>query len=94
MADEKIVEYIAGLARISVEDEEKERLGIQLSKIIEYIDKLKEVDVRGIEPMRGLHTERNVFRKDEVEEFAGKEEILKNSPSSEDGCFKIHKVID
>ena len=94
MADKKKVEYLANLARIAITENQKSFLGSQLSKIIEYIDKLKELNVEGVEPMRGLHIPKNVFREDKVNPYSGKENILKNSPLREGDYFKVPKVIE
>lgn len=93
MADERNVEYIANLARIRIASEEKNSLEEQMSKIIGYIDKLKELDVEGVEPLRGVSSLRDVFREDKVIPSNCREDILKNSPSREGDYFKIPKVI-
>lgn len=93
MADKKSVEYVANLARIRITSEEKDSLGKQFSKIIGYIDKLKELDVEGVEPLRGASISRDVFREDKVIPSNCREDILKNSPSREGDYFKIPKVI-
>ena len=68
MVDEKVVEYVANLARINISEEEKKFLVPQLATILEYIGKLKELDVSDVEPTRGAITEENVFRADAVKE--------------------------
>lgn len=94
MVDKKIVEYVANLARIGINAHETEYLGLQLSKILDHIDKLKELNVDNVEPMRGLNLTNNIFRKDEVVNCGLKEDILKNAPSREGDYFKIPKVIE
>lgn len=94
MADKRSVEYVANLARITITEAQNDYLGEQLSKIIDYIDKLKEVDIEKVEPMRGLHTKRNVFREDKALESYSKHDILKNSPLTEGNYFKIPKVME
>ena len=94
MVDKKIVEYVANLARIKVSEEEKEFLSDQLSKILSYVDKLKELNVEKAEPLRGLHLENNIFRPDEVKASNLTDEILKNAPQKEGNYFKIPKVIE
>ncbi|MFH1519805.1 MAG: Asp-tRNA(Asn)/Glu-tRNA(Gln) amidotransferase subunit GatC [Candidatus Omnitrophota bacterium] len=88
------VEYVAKLARIKITSQEKEVLSEQLSKIIGYIDKLKELDVEGIEPLRGLHISKNIFREDKAFTSTSRDDILKNSPSQDGDHFKIPKVIE
>jgi len=94
MVDKKNVEHVANLARIEISEEEKASLGGQLSKIIGYIDKLKELNTDNVEPMRGLHTERNVTREDKAKDSGAKEDILSSSPLREGDYFKIPKVIE
>ncbi len=94
MVDKKTVEYVANLARIEISLSEAEYLGIQLSKILDYIDKLKELDVDNVVPMRGMNMQNNIFRNDEVKECKVEEDILKNSPQREGNYFKIPKVIE
>jgi len=94
MIDKKIVEYIAQLARVKIDEEEKEFLGVQLSKILGYIDKLKELNVENITPTRGAFFENNVVREDTVVDSQRREYILKNAPETSDRYFKIPKVIE
>lgn len=94
MVDKKKVEYVANLARIEVSADEISSLGEQFTKIINYIDKLNELDVEGVEPMRGLHIEAGRFRADEVKKIFDRQAILKNIPVREADYFKIPKVIE
>ena len=94
MPDDKSVEYVAKLARIEISKEQKDSLGKQLSKIIGYIDKLKELNVEGVMPMRDVHMCESVFREDEAKDSCMQEDILENAPSLREGYFKIPKVIE
>ncbi|MEI8349455.1 MAG: Asp-tRNA(Asn)/Glu-tRNA(Gln) amidotransferase subunit GatC [Candidatus Omnitrophota bacterium] len=94
MVDKKIVEYVANLARIEIPPAEAEHISAQLSDILAYIDKLKELNVEKVEPLRGLHLENNIFRKDEALASGCQEDILKNAPVREGNYFKIPKVIE
>lgn len=94
MIDKKDVKYVANLAKIKISSEQEASLEEQFSKIIGYIDKLKELDVEGVEPSRGARITRDVFREDKVVPSDCREEILKNSPSREGDYFKIPKVVE
>jgi len=94
MVDKKTVEYVANLARIEISLSQAEYLGEQLSKIIGYIDKLKELNVEGVPPMRGLNMQNNIFRNDEAKNSGVQEAILGNCPQKEGNYFKIPKVIE
>jgi aspartyl-tRNA(Asn)/glutamyl-tRNA(Gln) amidotransferase subunit C len=93
MIKKEMVEYIAKLAKIEINEEESKFLSSQLSKIIGYVDKLKEVDTKEVEPMRGLHSGKGLTRPDQAEASPAREDILKNAPDSSDNFFKIPKVI-
>ncbi|MBU1113379.1 MAG: Asp-tRNA(Asn)/Glu-tRNA(Gln) amidotransferase subunit GatC [Candidatus Omnitrophica bacterium] len=92
--DKKTVEYVAELARINLTEEEKESLGQELSKIISYVDQLKELDTQEVEPLRELQAKGDVFRPDKVSPSGCRAEILNNSPLSEGDYFKIPRVIE
>lgn len=94
MEERKIARYVADLARIDISSEEEKFLEEQLSRILEYIDKLKEVDVDGIEPMRGLHSQKNFFRKDQAKIYPFRNDIIANAPLKDGNFFKIPPVID
>lgn len=94
MVDKKTVEYVAHLARIAISEEEKQSLVPQLSKILEYIDVLKKVDIDSVEPMSSLLTENNILRPDEATKKDFWRDILRNAPSCENNHFKIPKVIE
>ncbi len=89
----KDVEYIANLARLEFKDEEKEKFTEQFNKILEYIDKLNELDTENVEPLYHVIELKNVFREDEVKPSYPREEILKNAPSRTEFFFKVPKVI-
>lgn len=89
----KDVEYIANLARLEFKEEEKEKFTEQFNKILEYIDKLNELDTENVEPLYHVIDLKNVFREDEVKPSYPREEILKNAPSKTEFFFKVPKVI-
>lgn len=94
MINKKNVEHVAALARIEVSEKEKESLGRELSNILGYIDKLKELDTEGVEPMRGLHSKESIFRSDEAKDSGLQKDILANAPSREGNHIKVPKVIE
>jgi len=94
MVTKQTVEHVAKLARIAINDVEKEYLCGQLSKILDYIDQLKKVDVDKVEPLRGLHLESGSLRQDEPRDSRAQADILANAPAQEDNCFKVPKVIE
>jgi len=92
--DKKTVDYVAKLARINLAGDEKEFFSQQLSKILGYIDKLGQLDTEGVEPMRSLHSSRDVLRQDCSRDSGCQQQILENAPDQEGGYFKIPKVLE
>ena len=62
------VRHIAKLARIEIEDNEVEKYAKELSAILEYVEQLKEVDTKGVEPTAQVTGQENVFRPDVIED--------------------------
>jgi aspartyl-tRNA(Asn)/glutamyl-tRNA(Gln) amidotransferase subunit C len=89
----KEVEHVAKLARLELKEEELETFGRQLSEVLTYIEKLNELDTTGVEPMSHAVEITNVFREDETGKSLPVEEALGNAPESEDGFFKVPKVL-
>jgi aspartyl-tRNA(Asn)/glutamyl-tRNA(Gln) amidotransferase subunit C len=87
------VEHIARLARLQFSDAEKETLSEELSQILQYMEKLNELDTEGVEPLSHPTELVNIMRPDEVQPSLTQEEALKNAPSKQDGFFKVPKVI-
>lgn len=88
------VEKIALLARLGLKEEEKEVFAKQLSSILDYVEKLKEVETQGIEPTAQVTGLVNVYREDEVLEQSSevKKELMDQAPDTEDGLVKTKSV--
>lgn len=87
------VEKIAQLAHLDLSEDEKKKFPEQLNQILQYMDKLNELDTTGVEPMSHPQELSNVFRKDEVQPSLPVEEALKNAPARSGNYFKVPKVI-
>ena len=88
------VEHIAQLARLTLSEEEKALYQGQLSAILEYFEKLQELDTEAISPTATVLPLRSVMREDEPRPSAPREDILANAPAAEDGCFQVPAVLD
>lgn len=88
------VDYIAHLARLSLTDKEKNKFASQLDDILEYIEKLKEVDTDDVEPLVHLSERENVFRDDFTSESLPRKVALENAPEQTEGCFKVPRIIE
>ena len=88
------LQYVARLARVSLTPEEETRLGAQLGNILGYIEKLKEVDVSGVEPTAHAFPIVNVTRPDECTESLSNAEALRNAPAKAGGMFVVPKIVE
>ena len=88
------VKYVAHLARISLTPEEEQKIGAQLGNILGYIEKLKELDVSGVEPTAHAVPLVNVARPDEVRPSLPTEEALRNAPAKANGLFLVPKIVE
>lgn len=90
------IQHIAKLARLDLTDVELKKYGDQLSNVLNYIDQLKEVDVRGVEPTAQVTGLTNVLREDKIGDW-NKEEIeaaLRDAPEKEGKFIKVKRVIE
>jgi len=89
------IPHIAKLARIELTDDEASRFDSQLSQILEYAEKLKELDVSDIEPTAHAYPVFDVVREDvALDESFTAEEALSNAPAQTQNQFKVPKVMD
>ena len=94
MSAELDVSNTAKLARLELSEAETSRFQTQLSQVLSYVEKLKEVDVTGIEPTAHTSEVQNVFRTDSPRDWFTAEEALSNAPRQANGLFVVSKVIE
>ncbi len=87
------VENIAHLARLKIDDLQKEKMAEQLSNILQYIDKLKDVNVEGVKPSSGAAFMNNVLRDDKLQESPGPVVTLANAPERDEDFYIVPKTI-
>jgi aspartyl-tRNA(Asn)/glutamyl-tRNA(Gln) amidotransferase subunit C len=88
------VRYTAQLARLNLSEEEIAKFQTQLSQVLEYVEKLKAVDVTGVEPTAHANEVVNVFRADESRPWFSPQEALANAPRQANQLFIVPKVIE
>jgi aspartyl-tRNA(Asn)/glutamyl-tRNA(Gln) amidotransferase subunit C len=88
------IEHIALLARLSLSEEEKALFGTQLSSILDYMEKLNELDTRNIEPTSHVLSLNNVMRDDIPTPSIMREDALMNAPSGKEKFYKVPKIIE
>lgn len=90
---DETIEYVGILAKLELSGEEKEQAKKDLGQMLDYVDKLEELDTEGIEPMTHIFPLENVFREDEVINGDTKTEILSNAPERTEDNFVVPKTI-
>jgi len=90
----ELLDKIAHLARLEIQEEEAEKLMTDMNAIIAWIDKLKEVNTDGVEPLTSMSHELNAFREDVVQQELTREDALKNAPHHDGQHFRVPKVIE
>jgi aspartyl-tRNA(Asn)/glutamyl-tRNA(Gln) amidotransferase subunit C len=85
---------LANLSRLRLTDDEIERFRVELSGILEYVEKLDDVDVSGLKPTYQVTGLKNVMRKDEPVDYGyNTKDLLKNAPAIQDNQFKVKRVL-
>lgn len=92
--NKQTVEYIAHLSRIELAQEELGKLSRQLEAILDFIDKLKELNIEGIQPTSHILALDNIFREDKLRASLSNEDTLLNTPAKRNGFFVVPKVIE
>ena len=91
---DETIEYVGILAKLELSDEEKEQAKKDMTNMLNYIDKLNELDTDGVEPMSHVFPVNNVFREDVVSNGDDRENILANAPEEKDGSFMVPKTVE
>jgi aspartyl-tRNA(Asn)/glutamyl-tRNA(Gln) amidotransferase subunit C len=92
--DRAAVDHVARLARLDLSEEERARMGAELSHILEHAERIQALDLDGIEATSHSIPLKNVMRADEVKPSLPQEEALRNAPAEEDGRFKVPRIIE
>jgi len=88
------VRYVAQLARLNLSDAEIEKFQTQLSQVLNYVEKLKQVDVSHVEPTAHTSPVFNVFREDAERDWFTPTQALSNAPRQANGLFVVTKVVE
>jgi aspartyl-tRNA(Asn)/glutamyl-tRNA(Gln) amidotransferase subunit C len=92
--DIKTVDEIAHLARLEFSAEAKEEIINDMNRMLNFIDKLNELDTDKVEPLVYMTEEKNVLREDKPVVSLTQKEALKNAPQKDTDYFRVPKVID
>ncbi len=94
MISEEIIDYVGILAKLELSQAEKEEAKKDMGRMLDYIDKLNELDTSSTEPMSHIFSMNNVFREDIVTNGDNRDDILKNAPEQKEGAFKVPKTVE
>ena len=94
MISDETIEYVGILAKLELSGEEKEAAKKSMGEMLDYIDKLNELDTADVEPMSHVFPIQNVFREDEVTNGDESAKTLQNAPSQKDNMFIVPKTFD
>lgn len=91
---DETIEYVGILAKLDLSEAEKEDAKKDMGRMLDYIDKLNELDTTGVEPMSHVFPVQNVFREDVVTNGDQRDAVLKNAPEKYDGAFVVPRTIE
>lgn len=94
IVDKALVSRIAALARIRVEEGEKDALAKELGGILDFVGQLKEVDTDNVAPLTSVVETRLPMREDKVTDGGSADDILANAPQKAAGFFVVPKVVE
>jgi aspartyl-tRNA(Asn)/glutamyl-tRNA(Gln) amidotransferase subunit C len=86
--------YVADLARLDLDEASIDKFAGQIGTILDYVDKLNEVDTEGIRPTSHAISLTNAFREDDQKEHLERDQALANAPQREEGAFVVPKIIE
>ncbi|WP_421773550.1 Asp-tRNA(Asn)/Glu-tRNA(Gln) amidotransferase subunit GatC [Gracilimonas sp.] len=91
---EKDVRYMAGLARLQLSGEEVKSFAQDMNKILDYMERLDELDTSDVEPLEHVIDLESRLRKDKAETPLSHDDALKNAPDADSDYFRVPKVIE
>ncbi|MRG27295.1 Asp-tRNA(Asn)/Glu-tRNA(Gln) amidotransferase subunit GatC [Laceyella tengchongensis] len=88
------VQKVAMLGRLKLSEEEAEQYTTQLNDILQFVEKLNELDTETVEPTSHVLPMQNVLREDEVRPSLERDKALANAPEQQDGMFRVPAVFE
>ena len=92
--DRDTLHKIAHLARLEFNEHNEKEMIERLSEILDWVEKLNELDTSSVDPLTNMSHEVNVFRKDEAQNTLSHEDGLKNAPKKDSNYFRVPKVLE
>ena len=91
---DETIEYVGILAKLELSPKEKEAAKKDMGRMLDYIDKLNELDTSGVEPMSHVFPVHNVFREDVVTNGDDREQMLANATEAKDGQYQVPRSVE
>ncbi len=91
---DETIEYVGILAKLELSEDEREAAKKDMGRMLDYIDKLNELDTTGVEPMSHIFPVQNVFREDVVINGDESAKTLQNAPEEKDNMFVVPRTFD
>ena len=91
---DETMEYVGILAKLELTDEQKQQAKKDMERMLDYIDKLNELDTSAVEPMSHVFPVHNVFREDEVTNGDQSEAMLANAPEQKEKQYKVPRTVE
>jgi|TARA_B110000977_G_scaffold190263_1_gene260827 aspartyl-tRNA(Asn)/glutamyl-tRNA(Gln) amidotransferase subunit C len=92
--NKEVITKLSSLSKLKFNEQETELISEDLSKMVNFINQLKEIDTDGVEPLIHMNEEINNWREDNLGEVLDQEKALSNSPIKDSTYFKLPKVLD
>jgi aspartyl-tRNA(Asn)/glutamyl-tRNA(Gln) amidotransferase subunit C len=90
----ELLDKIAHLSRLEFDEKDAEKMMSDMTAIVDWVEKLKEVNTDNIEPLTTMSHEINSLREDEVKEHLDHHSALKNAPKKDQDYFRVPKVLE
>ena len=91
---DEVIDYVGILAKLELSPEEKEAAKKDMGRLLDYIDKLNELDTSDVEPMSHVFPVHNVFREDVVTNGDDREQMLANAPEAKEWQYQVPRTVE
>lgn len=92
--DQTSIKKIAHLARLEFDENSAEKMSKDMSQILDWVEKLNEINTDAVEPLTTMSSETNVMREDKIGNHLPHEAGLKNAPKRDSDYFRVPKVME
>jgi aspartyl-tRNA(Asn)/glutamyl-tRNA(Gln) amidotransferase subunit C len=92
--DKQTLQKIAHLARLEITPESEDKMLVDLNNMVNWVEKLQELDTEGVAPLQSMSMEVNNLREDEPKPHLSHERAMKNAPKKDSDYFRVPKVLE